>query len=215
MSSRSTNYSAVYLVGAGSTGKTTIVNAIAEEFGDAFSNTRLHVIKEGARYIADVMGMSLQRIRESESFTRLFQRWLFEHRVGAEYNLLFSSADLLLSDRSILDVMCYSEMLLPDEVSVTDFQSLHPDPIVYIPAKILINVYRRRCKFILMDTPAEIEDDGFRVDDVEFSAAYTKLLKDTFDRLNIGYDLVPFYPRFEDKIKHVFRIFRSDVKETK
>ena len=153
--SKKTSYRAIYLVGASSTGKTTLCSALAR----VLTLKGPLVIKEVARDVMRRTGFSRETVGQLE-----MQRAIMDAQLEAESKArarAHASADdhILLSDRSAVDAIVYSII-----TSATEAEAMERK-------KILVNLaqfqqalpWYRQAKFVLLTpVPEWLVDDGVR-----------------------------------------------------
>jgi len=134
----------VYLVGAHSTGKTTILNHISERF-------EVNVIKETAREIIQKYGGSLSEIRSNLDLSKKFQRDILQHQIQKE-----KRTDCpFVADRG-LDILAYFAEYTKDLSNIIEKD--------YV--KNYINSYKEDDVIVFFIRPHNdlIEEDGIRQD---------------------------------------------------
>jgi hypothetical protein len=178
----------IFLIGPGGTGKTTLVNYLA-------NHLNLPVIEEQIRKTAEEMNVIIRDIMPREVRVEL-QRKAYASQVNLE-----NSLSSFVSDRSRLDYIVYSYLLgLSPEIECSlDYPSIanHMDGIVNK------NDY---CLFVFVgDFKDEIEDDGVRFIDEDFNM----LEREKFYQL---YLYVSRYVMFHGSEKNVaINMMRKDL----
>jgi len=134
----------IYLVGAQSTGKTTIANHISKEFG-------INKIKEVAREKISEYGNDLEDIRGNLDTCKEFQRSVFREQIEKEKK----TEEPFISDRGI-DILAYIAMHTDDLSTITKEQWV----------KDYIKRYHENNSIVVFVRPVHdlIEDDGVRTE---------------------------------------------------
>lgn len=144
------------LSGAHGTGKTTLLNAV---YADLKSNHNITVCKEVPRVIGEVVSDKEYFRRGKNSELRQCAIFLFQ--VIEDY-FGEKQADILISDRTMVDHLAYTEVLFPDFSRTTEYQVISSavgrwiatyDHIIKVPIEF------------------QVEDDGTRESDLDFQRA--------------------------------------------
>ncbi|KAH8733140.1 AAA domain-containing protein [Phaeosphaeriaceae sp. PMI808] len=176
----------VYVIGAQSTGKTTLVNAIEEDFNTYSAAFDIHVIREVARTVLREKGFDRLDITNSPSRALQLQIHILEAQYNAEMaaSALNESA-LCICDRSGLDPIVYARLFVGPEAMEKIFKS-----------QIWLELETRMKEGIVILCEAGcswLEDDGVRLmpnDAAEWmrvDAVFRQLLKSR----GIPYHVVP------------------------
>ncbi|KAG7001383.1 hypothetical protein G7Y79_00032g067360 [Physcia stellaris] len=188
----------IYIIGAQSTGKTTLVSALAIHFAntkhdspDAFIQP--FQLKEVARNVLKKHGFTAHDITSSKARALELQRLIIEAQAKAEVDL---GQTWYISDRSALDAVAYARQY----VGVAEADKLmHGEPWRVLEDRM------RSALVVLCEPGGEwLIDDGIRLmpqDREEWFQLHTRFLE-LLDGLRLAYIVLPSrIAKLEDRVK--------------
>jgi predicted ATPase len=104
----------IYIIGAQCTGKTSLVNALENSFGELFSTTRPTVIREIARSVLKIHGFTANDITSDPGRCLQLQALILEAQFNSERDAL-TKGDWIISDRSGMDPIIYASRHIGSE----------------------------------------------------------------------------------------------------
>lgn len=174
-----TSFTAIYVVGASSTGKTTLCTALASRLGlDAplFITEVARNVMRNTGFTRDNVGeLKMQRaIMEAQLEQEDKARTYAEHRTGQW---------LLLSDRSAIDAIVYSSITAKDKDEAIEMvQSL----VSTVQFQLALPWYRRAIFMLLTPIPEWLEDDGVR--SLYDQQHCTDVFREVLRELGVGFE---------------------------
>jgi len=160
------------LSGAHGTGKTTLINAVYDELQ---STRKIEVCREVPRVIGEVVGDKEYFRRGNNSELR--QSTIFLYQVMEDF-FVQSRAEILLSDRTMVDHLAYTEILFPEFAGTSEYSVLSGavqrwlstyDHVIKVPIEF------------------QVEDDGTREADLGFQ----REIDTKIDELYAGFGISP------------------------
>lgn len=104
----------IYIIGAQCTGKTTLVNALENSFGDLFNTKAPIVVREVARSVLKIHGFTAHDITSDPARCLQLQALILEAQFNSEREALTKS-DWIISDRSGIDPIIYASRHIGSE----------------------------------------------------------------------------------------------------
>lgn len=189
-----TNKLRIWFVGAHGTGKSTLLNEMDHPYK----------IKEIAR--------SVIKMWKHPNDMDLFERYQFQRRLL--YKQIIEERRVwdkwFVSDRTIFDIIAYTDSLLKDEYINTWLGQMLIDAVEFLKEKFVKRNYDRYD--ILFYTPIEfpLEKDGIRFEDEEYQKEIDSLIKELLDTYDIKYFTLTWSVKERmEKIDHVIDLFTN------
>ncbi|WP_299631760.1 AAA family ATPase [uncultured Roseobacter sp.] len=180
------------LSGAHGTGKTTLVNALYEELKDS---RNVEICREVPRVIGEVVG-DREYFRRGNN-TELRQALIFLYQV-MEDHLVGSDKDILISDRTMVDHLAYTDVLFPEFSGTSEF-------------KVISDAVQRWLATYdyILKVPIEfkVQDDGTREADLSFQASIDQKIDEFY--LKFGVNPVVITGSVSDRVAQVLRLIAS------
>jgi GTPase SAR1 family protein len=150
--------------------------------------------------ITDTARKCPHRINKESNFQS--QLWIFREQTRQEHN--FNNGKVLLSDRTVLDIIAYSQyamnnnMMSRDEFEilktlVKDWSEINPYLFVYVP----------------IPEGLEIEDDGVRDTDKEYQMTIDTYIKKILDDLKLNYITLENNGKEEETFKKLISLIKK------
>ncbi len=160
------------LSGAHGTGKTTLITAVYDRLKDS---QKIEICREVPRVIGDVVGEK-EYFRRGNN-TELRQCAIFLYQVMEDF-FVHSRAEIVLSDRTMVDHLAYTEILFPEFGSTSEYE------VVSNAVQRWLETYDH-----ILKVPIEfqVEDDGTREADI----AFQKAIDEKIDELYAKYGISP------------------------
>lgn len=190
------SYKAIYIVGASSTGKTTLCSALAS----TLASEKPLVIKEVARDVMRRTGFSRETVGQLE-----MQRAIMDAQLEAESRArAYGSTDrrVLLSDRSAVDAIVYSIITSTTEAEATE----RKQTLVKSPQFQQALPWYRQAKFVLLTpVPEWLVDDGVRSLYDQYHC--TEVFRQVLVELGIGFqEMGVEVKELEERVQALVRI---------
>lgn len=182
----------VALSGAHGTGKTTLINALYTELN---SGKNVKICREVPRVIGEVVG-DKEYFRRGNN-TELRQCLILLYQVMEDF-FIKEDAEILLSDRTMVDHLAYTEVLFPSFRETSEYQT------VSNAVERWLSTYDH-----IVKVPIEfsVEDDGTREADIDFQ----QKIDQKIDALYAQYGVFPstVTGSISDRTYQVIDIIRS------
>ncbi|KAG5926767.1 hypothetical protein E4U42_002961 [Claviceps africana] len=198
----------IYIIGAQSTGKTTLVNALAASADHLPPSTRPSIISEVARAVLAKHDFRAHDIRASHQRCSALQMLILKAQHDQEQEALRTNS-WFISDRSGLDPLVYAERHVSPAFARTMMRTPEWQSLRSSLARSLIVV----CEPVR----GWLVDDGVRLmpaDDEDWRD-YHRRFCSCLDALGLEYRLLPsIKPHLEWRVRHVWEAWRVRAAQT-
>ncbi|WP_299281753.1 ATP-binding protein [uncultured Tateyamaria sp.] len=160
------------LSGAHGTGKTTLVESVKKTLA---ATHKIEICREVPRVIGDIAD-DREFFRRGHN-TLLRQCTIFLYQV-IEDHMVESSAEVVISDRTMVDHLAYTEVLFPEFKETTEYK------VVSRAVGVWLQTYDQVVKVPIEFT---VEDDGTR----EADLAFQRSVDEKIDELYLGFGVKP------------------------
>jgi nicotinamide riboside kinase len=203
------NMNNIYIVGAQSTGKTTLVNALEAAFAREGSSQRPLVIREVARTVQKEKHFSRKDITTSPTRALQLQQYILAAQYDAEATICAANASAwYMCDRSGLDPIVYAKCFVGEDAAAKMLESEVWRELEDRMKDSIVILCEAGCHWLV--------DDGIRLmpKNVEEWVRVDAAFRDLLEKRGIGFSIMPKEMMdLQKRVEYVHRMFTDAQKQ--